>query len=543
MEDLMKRFFLAALMLLCLFMLTGIGYGQSGDRRGGDLRYGEDELAGSLNPYDANAVSTSDRLFALIYEPLVRYDVDKDDFIYVLAETSKTSPDGKKLTFMLRTTPRWHDDKPFTAADVKFTYEYIRSKQKYARKYQHITAILEEGPSAISFIFAASQSDPRDFFTRWIIPKHRFGAHMEDLQPEPLKKYPIGTGPYLFGNMTIDGEINLQLNDRYWGKTANILNLVMKPQPDPQSKVMALTYDGIQLATEIKPNYLAQVAQDKKFFTRPYSSFSFDAFAYNCRNPLLSEAVVRRAMTMALNRKSLLDNFYFGKGQELAGPVIDSSPFYNAELRPLPYNPEKAKAMLDSVGFRDQDGDGIRERITDKAKLRFGLIVPVEKEAQSTETGQVANAFKEAMARIGIAIELEHLNRDVYDKRQFVEHKFDIIWVRWEFDTGYNVRELFDANEDFVNGKNFIGYRNPSIQELINKFTHAPDPVYKRDLMMAFQEVLRDECPYTFLYSINATAAWTRRLIVTSIDPYYFFTFIPDWYFPVTSRARTRMMD
>lgn len=539
----MKRFSLYALISLSLFVITGMGHGQSGSRRGGDLKYGEDELAGSLNPYDANAISTSDRLFSLIYEPLVRYDVDKNSFVYVLAETSKISPDGKKLTFLLRTTPRWHDDQAFTSADVKFTYDYIRSKQKYQRKYQHIMAILEEGPSAVTFVFSSRQSDPRDFFTRWIIPKHRFGIHMEDLQPEPLKKVPIGTGPYLFGNMTVEGEVNLQLNDRYWGKTANILNIVMKPQQDPQSKVMALTWDGIQLAIEIKPNYLAQVAQEKKFFTRPYSSFSFDAFAYNCRNPLLNVAAVRRAMTMALNRKSLLENFYFGKGQELAGPIIDSSPFYNADLRPYPYDPEDAKALLDSAGFRDQDGDGIRERITDKAKLKFGLIVPVEKEAQSTETGQVANAFQEAMDKIGVAIELEHLNRDVYDKRQFVEHKFDIIWVRWDFDTGYNVRELFDANEDYVNGKNFIGYKNQSIQDLIAKFNSAADPVYKRDLMRAFQEVLRDECPYTFLYSINATAAWTRKLIVTNIDPYYFFTYIPDWYYPVRSKARSSMMD
>ena len=528
---------MAMILIAVIWLEGGSAHGQDANKRGGDLMYAEDEPAGSFNPYDMSiSIPTSDRIFSLIYEPLVRYDVDRNVFAHVLAETSYIAPDRKKITFMLRKNVLWHDGTPFTAADVKFTYEYLQTKERFKRKYSHITAMNEEGPYTIHFVFTSAQAEPLVSFTRVIIPRHRFGEHFTNLVDKPLHKVPIGTGAYAFRNMTLDLQVGLSLNDTYWSSPANLFNLDMIPFVDPEGKKNSLTFGRVGLIVELDAKYIAEFAQQRKFITKPYSSFSFDALAYNFQHALLRDVTVRRAMTMALNRKSLLETWYFGKGEELAGPIVSLSPYYYADLRPLPYDPVRASAMLDSAGYRDVDSDGIRERVTDKTKMKFTLVVPVDREAQSTSTQQVANSFAEAMSKIGIAITMEHLNRDVYDQRMLVERTFDIIWVRWEFDAAYNIRDLFDSREIYPQGKNCISYKDPLVEDLIKRFANASDPAYRVGIMHALQQKLRDDCPYTFLYSINYMAVYHYRLQLSRIDPYYFFTFLPEWYIPAEWR-------
>src|SRR5207344_3286151 len=121
---------------------------------------------------------------------------------------------------------------------------------------------------------------------------------------------------------------------------------------------------------------------DKRFVLQPYNALSYSFFGYNLRSPLLGDRRVREAIAVAINRQEMLNSFFNSQGTLISGPFAPGSWAYNLDVKPLPFNPERARSLLAEAGFRS-GADGVMEK--DGKKLALSLKVPIEKESEAVK--------------------------------------------------------------------------------------------------------------------------------------------------------------
>lgn len=518
--------------LLLMVSATFHAFGQSDDM----LEYIEFEPASGFNRYD-NPIDrgVTDRIFSMIYEGLIRYDSELQEKIPVLAERYNYNSLESSLTFFLRQNVKWHDGFDFTADDVKFTYDYLMTKPRFKKQYGFIKGIQVLNNVEIKFLFNKNDSSNIMLFHTWIIPQHKFDANflpIRDNNGLSMNECPVGTGPFKFIRKNLDGNVQFKKNYEYWdsSRIPKLTDVRMLFQPDPQQAVNSLIYGEKGAMVKVPPEYIPLIESSGKFMLRPYGSYTIKIIAQNLRNPILKDSTLRKAMTIGTNRQTILEQFYANRGQLLFGPFTSYAPYYRGDLAPYPYDPDLARSILEQAGYVDLNGDGIRERKIDKAPLQFKLLIRISGLAVENTDQHVAENFITDMQSIGIKVEARNLVVDEYQQCLFETFDFDLAIMELTFDMSYNISPLFHSNEIYQNGKNFIGYRNPTIDLLLDRFHQTGDWAAKLKIMGDVQKLIRDDCPYLFMFTIDNYAALHRKFGGTHIDPYYFFTYFYEWF-------------
>ena len=532
-----KSLSLSCTVLLGLCLWHGVGplsFAQSSDKPWGEVQYAESESVRGLNPYRMEtARGATDRLFSLLYEGLLHYDYDAEQYLPRLAQTY-TIENDRSVIFTLRENVLWHDGLLFTSDDVLFTYAYIKQLAPEQLRKQYETITLEAlGRHSVRATFTEPVGDILQYFDTWIIPAHRFANFAPKQGMKSLAEHPIGTGPYRFRTQTIEGHVSLDVNTNHWAPSGRVETLKMRRVTDPSQMTMMALGGGHNLITQVPPHQIPQIDASKLFNIELYPSFAIYAFAYDCQNPILQETTVRQALTYATDRQQMLDQWFNSKGHLVASPFNNASPYFDPNVKPYPHDPNKARTLLDEAGYVDRDGDGIRES-TDGQPLRFDLINYVERAAMTTTNQNLAASYKSDLAAIGVDVNLIDLPLEAYRKRLFLDHEYDIALVEWTFDPIYDITDLFDSKA--IGGNNIVRYDNPTVDATIQEFHRADDPEHRLDLMRRMQAILAAETPYTFVLSVDKNAALHRSLAGYRIDPYYFFSYFPQWYFPLDFR-------
>lgn len=514
-------------------------WAQEDTRYGGRLSYAETEEALTLNPYQrTNPRGVTDRLYTLLYSALVSYDQERQKLLPGLATDWSTSSgeSTRTVTFKLREGVKWHDGEPFGPKDVKHTYQYALkagSNEDTKQKLEDIESVKTKSKSkSVIFKFKNKKANPvkRIFANLWIIPDHKFKDNLLPKGEKKLGEEPIGTGPYKFVTEKLSGNIELKAFEDYWGGVEPsgrpfIGQTKMKIYQDPVTMTQQAIGGNVDLIIETPPQQIARLEPRSQILLESYQSLSFDAFAYNTRKSILSQKKVRRAFTHALNRKEMLKTWYADKGTVIGGPVVPGSAYYNSDVEPLPYNPQKAKKLLREMGYEDRDGDGIRET-SDGEKLSFRLVTLKEGAATSTTKQNVAETYVNSLNEVGVKVSLDNQVKAKYQENVLEKHNFDIAWVRWEFDPNYNFWGHFTTG----GRRNIVGYSKPKVDTLFSRFKRASDPQLRRSNAKDAQKVISEDAPYTFLYTIRNYASLHRAVIKTRIDPYYFFSYYDNWY-------------
>lgn len=498
-------------------------------QRGGEIVYGEAETVSRFDPYRLEtARGASDRIFSLIYEGLVRYDHEEERFILVLAESYETSDDNTSITFKIRPDITWHDGQPFTASDVAFTFDYIKriAPEQIRRPYGVVTVSVRDAMT-VQAVFEEPVPEPLVFFDTWILPAHRYESFLPKRGLPSLEDEPLGTGPYIFRGRTIEGHITLDVNEKYWGEAGNISSLTMNKVTDPNQMVQLAIFDVYKLMVQVPPNQLPLLKESQKFRIEQYASFTIFAFAYNNEHPVLRDSRVRQALTYATDRQQMLDQWFNGEGHLIAGPFNQFSPYFDPTLKPYEHNLDKARALLQEAGLEDRNGDGFLETPRGE-RVTLELVNFVDEAASSTLNQNIASSYKSDLRAVGIEINPINLTLDDYRKRLFEDNNFDVALVQWTFDPIYDVTDLFQTSA--IGGNNIVRFSNSEVDTIIRLFDQQPDPELRIEQMKSMQRVLARENPYTFILSVDKNAAFHRGLSSTRIDPYYFFTYFPQWY-------------
>lgn len=515
--------------------VAGVSFAQE---RGGTLIYGEYGAPIRLVPILAND-SISVRLIELIYGSLVYYDANgalKGD----LAEKWDVSKDGKSITFALRRDVLWHpvpgekEGRPFGADDVVKTFEVMMNPKTVTSlqsRYTFIESVQKLDDFTVVFRLKKQLLNVLGRFTFKIMPAFplRGVDYLKGDEDLLIYKHPIGTGPYVFFSQEgASAELVLRAYEKFHLGLPYIEKIVMRPFADQNIITQTLLYGGIDLEIRVPPRDIAEIQGDSRFELAPYSTLSYSFFGYNFRNPVLAIKEVRKAISYAINRQEMLGSFFEGKGQIISGPFAPGSWAYNLDVDPIPYSPVESNALLDRAGFIERAKDGVRKK--GSYRLEFQMVVPISKENETTK--RVILAFQNYLNNVGIRIDIRWLEWKAWTEAVFVNGDFDIIYADWLFDDSFDISSLFHSKEIGPGRNNIGGYKNPEVDSLLDEARSTLDIEKKRTIYRRLHEILADEVPYTYLWTLTNYAAYNRKLRRVEIHPTRFFTYIRDWYIP-----------
>ena len=504
---------------------------------GGVLNYSEFGRTATLDPITSNE-AISLRITELVFNGLVGID-EKQEIVPELAERWEASKDGRVYTFFLRKDVKWHpregeEPRPFTVDDVVFTWNIMMHPKTITPlkvRYEFIEKVEKTGDYTVVFTLKRPILNALAKFTFKIIPRHGPANREYLTREDPFVRSPIGTGPYILKTVTGDGEVVLLANPDYFKGRPHIDKFIAKPFADQNIMAQALMFNAVDMIVLVNPRNLPEVQGDKRFVLQPYNALSYSFFGYNMRNPLLADRRVRQAIALAVNRQEMLDSFFNGQGTVISGPFAPGSWAYNLDVKPLPFNPERARALLAEAGFKP-GADGIVEK--DGKKLALSLKVPIEKESEAVK--RVVLAFQNYLKAVGIAVTVQFKEWQAWKEDVFLEHAFDIVFASWVFDDSADISSLFHSAEigDWKN--NFGGYSNPEVDALIVESKLTLDYEKRRTINRKLHAILAEEQPYDFLWTLTNYSAYHRKLRHVQIHPYKFFSFADEWFIPASEQ-------
>jgi peptide/nickel transport system substrate-binding protein len=408
----------------------------------------------------------------LLFLPLVVMDEERQPQPRLL-ERWKHSDDYTEWTFFLRKDIKWHDGKPVTAHDVKFTLELITDPNIMfeVRLFDEITIVDN---------FTCHLRSSKPFYALiyyWfgILPSHLLGdLDTASSYSWEFWKQPVGNGPYRYVRHVPDTMVELEVNPDYYGQEPKIKRVVLKFGGNPVTELLSGNVDAVK---DLQPLEILHIAKDRRF--NLYHEFDVTkvfSIIWNHQSPLFQNPSVRRALTLAINRRELYQVLSFPEDTPIFDVAITPGQFSRGEVpAPFPYDPEQAKRLLDEAGWVETSKDGIREK--NGHKFRFSLFF-------SAELMPGAVYIQDQFRRVGIDMETVTMDLSVSVGR-VREGKFDAI---------------FCGFHSFDYGRSYGGYDNPEFERLKKNVFSTTTPEEFDSAARKLWPIFQSDIPWTFLY-------------------------------------------
>jgi peptide/nickel transport system substrate-binding protein len=449
--------------------------------------------ASFLNPVLSQDSASSD-INSFVFNGLIKYDRDLEGFVGELAESwdVKGGPEPE-ITFHLRRGVLWHDGKDFTAEDVKFTYDKIMDPKTNTVRRSSFESVKKAeilNPHTFRVTYTQPFSPGLETWSMGIIPKHLL--ENVDINTASFNRNPIGTGPFRFVEWISDEKIVLDANPDYFQGKPNLNRIVYRIIPEAALNEMEILTQGSDYSG-IFP-YAYQRMQEVPFlrpFTQP--SLGYTYIGYNFKNDLFKDRRVRVALTSAINREEIVQYVLYGLGTVATGPFPNHLWYANPHVKPIPYNPQKARRLLSEAGWEDTDGDGIIDK--DGRPFRFTLITNSGNDTRR----DVGVLVQRQLREIGIDVTFEMYEWSVFLKNFITARHFDACLLGWSLSVDPDAYEIWHSSQ-IEKGFNVTSYRNPEADRLWEEGRREYDKEKRKEVYWRIHELLNEDQPYTFLY-------------------------------------------
>jgi peptide/nickel transport system substrate-binding protein len=473
--------------------------------------------------------SASHAISGMIFNGLVKYDKDMN-IVGDLAESWDISADGLVITFHLRKDVRWQDGHSFTADDVLYTYRVTidpKTPTAYAGDFLkvkkaevidlHTFRVTYDRPFAPALISWASA----------ILPKHLLEG--KDITKSTLSRHPVGTGPYMFKEWVTGQKIVLVSNPDYFEGKPYIDGYIMRIIPDMATMFLELRALGIDRMNLTPLQYTRQTENNlfRKYYNKfRYLSFGYAYLGYNLENPLFQDKRIRQAISYAINKQEIIEGVLLGLGREATGPYKPGTWPYNPTVKRYPYDPHKAKALLEEAGWTDSDGDGIRDR---KGKpFVFEIITNQGNELRS----KCVEIIQKRLSDIGITVKIRVIEWAAFINDFINKKNFNATLLGWNITPDPDLYDVWHSSKTKPGELNFISFSNEEVDELLEKGRSTFTREERKQYYYRIQEILAEEQPYTFLYVPDALPIINSRFRGIKPAPIGIGYNFPEWYVP-----------
>lgn len=450
---------------------------------------------GPLNP----AVTTSGNTHPVtdqIFNGLVGLDAAFTP-VPELAERWQIEDQGRTYRFTLRGDVLWHDGRPFTAADVKFTFE-----QALLKYHSRTRAALEglllgvEAPDERTAVFRlrrpyAPLLQRLDVVEASIIPQHQYAGH--DLLTGPPTRHPIGTGPFRFVSYAPASQLVLERNPRYFRHgLPGVDRLVFRIFPNQSMAIAALENGEVDYVGGVPGADAARLRETAGVAVvggagGSGGSICQDVVIPNLTRKPFTDLRARRAFAHAIDRRFIVDRVYFAQGTPATGPISRLLSWaYTPETRQYPHDPAAAARLLDEAGWPPRQGGE-----------RFAVTF-----THAPNQQRLAQAMRQQLAQVGITLNLRTLDFNSAVDEVFVKKTFDLGFASFcnGADPDIGVRRVYVSSNigpfPFSNG---AGYRNARIDSLFDLAAESLDRDARRRHYVEIQKILADDVPYFWL--------------------------------------------
>lgn len=463
---------------------------------------------GHLNP----AISTAGPLHAVadsMFNGLVALDRDgqpQPD----LARSWSIAPDGRSVTFQLVPGVRWHDGKPFSSADVKFSFEELLLRL-HARARAGLAPVLEaiETPDANTVVFRLRRAHPAllrqlDVTEAPILPRHLYAGTDPNRNPANLE--PVGTGPFRFASYRRDEQVVLVRNPDYFKPGLPRLDrLVFRILPNANTQVAAL------LAGEVDMLQRVSALDLRRLQGQPVTAVDTRAaaggancvmtLAFNLERPRTGDLRVRQAFAHAIDRTRLLRLVAFDQGRVAAAPIASGIAWAHlpGALDAWSYDPARANRLLDEAGLA-RGSDGLRATFD---VLHFPAFA------------RYTDLMREQLTAVGIGLRVRLLDPAAFVPAVFTQRDFDLALISYcnGTDPEIGVRRMVHSSAiGPVPFSNAAAFRDAEVDRLFDQAGATNDVAARGEAYRAAQRRLATLLPYWWLVETDFSAAWRSEL-------------------------------
>ena len=481
--------------------------------------------------------SASGAIVGMVFNGLVKYNKDIE-LVGDLAQSWQIEDGGLTIIFHLHKDVRWHDGHPFTASDVKFTYEKLidpKVPTPYSGDFKKVKTLEVLDEHTVKITYKEPFSPGLASWGMAIMPKHLLES--EDLFTTKFARQPVGTGPYKFVRWLSGNRIDLVSNHDYFEHRPYVNRYIYRIIPDPASMFLELQTQGVD-STGLTPlQYRKQT--DTDVFKRSFQKFCYPAFGYtymgyNLNDQRFKDKRVRLAISYAVDKQEIIDGVLLGLGRVCTGPFVPESWAYNKDVESIPYNPQKAKQLLREAGWIDSDGDGW----LDKGDQIFEFTIITNQGNEQRK--QTAEIIQHRLKTIGIKVNIRILEWAVFLDKFVKERQFEAIILGWGLSRDPDCYDIWHSSKTKPGEFNFISYSNPEVDRLLEEGRRIFEREKRAEIYHQVHRILYQDQPYLFLYVADALPAVHKRF--RGIEPAPIgigYNFI-DWYVPKAEQRYTQ---
>ncbi len=450
---------------------------------------------GYPTPYGIYPRGPGSRKMALIFDTLMATDTDGNPAGKLATEWEK-SEDGLSYTFKIRPEVKWNDGEALTADDVVFSYTYQKTIPPVnAVDFSKIANMEVVDPQTVKVTL--TEADPKflsNMASFYIIPKHIWESVADPTNYLDTKAV-VGTGPYKLTEYSKEhGTYRYVINENYWGSEPKVKELQFIPVSE---EILAFEQGDIDRIS-ITPDVMERFESDDEYEIMQYvTSWAYRLYYNMNTQPEFANTTFRQAVAYAINRDQLVEKVE--RGSAVAGnPGVlhpTSNKQYNSAVEQYAYSTQKAGELLDGLGFKDSDGDKIRENASGE-KLSFTLL------ADEGST-RVAELIKQDLSLVGIEIIVQTTDTKTRDAR-FAAGDFEMIingsGGGEDLAEVTNIKKSAKATSTTAM---VIGYNNPQVDQLYKDLQKATDPAEQLRISGELQALVAQELPKLTLYYKN----------------------------------------
>lgn len=447
-----------------------------------------------------------------VMDSLLAHDADTWVWKPRIAEKWEISKDNKTFTFNLRKNVFFHDGKPLTAEDVKFSFDAIFEPAYQAAHlrpyYEGIGKVEVVDPHTVKV--TAKDTYYKNFdqiATMTIMPKHVYG---DVEKSKKMTRTLIGSGPYVLEKFDRGQLIVLKKFDKWYGKDdkdwkgmynfagVNMRfykeeNVILERAKKGDLDYVSLRAESFVKKTEGLP-WGKTVIKHKVENSAP-KSYGF--VGWNQRRELFQDRDVRVALAHLMNREEMNKKFRYNMADLATGPTYIKSEYASKEVRPILFDPKGATELLAKAGWKDTDKDGVLDKIVNgkKTSFKFTLIHP------NKDNEKYWTMYKEDLKKSGIDMEIKYLEWNSFLKI-LDEGNFDAVSLAWGGgDITWDPKQIWHSASAVPGGSNFIHYKNPEVDKLIDEARQSQDEKKRKKLLNTVYEKIAYDAPYVFMFN------------------------------------------
>jgi peptide/nickel transport system substrate-binding protein len=462
-------------------------------------------------------------------------------FRQALSDRWRWSGDSLMLAFHINPRAKWHDGRDVTARDIQFTFSLNKNPALGGRLDTELANIdsvtVTDSLTAVFWFHGRSPTQFLDAAAQLLIlPAHQ----LEKIPLDSLREGappPIGTGRFRLRKWDKGASVEIVADTSNYRGRARLNRVIWSVAPEFPTAVTRLLGGEADLFDALRPENLPQLARQRSLRAILLPGMDYAFLRFNLRDPankrrphpLFGDRDLRRAITMSVNRGTLLRSVLDTFALVPVGPIVRAYPTTDPRGAQLPFDSVRASRLLDSLGWVRRGSDGMRAK--NGRELAFTLIIPTS----SLTRIRMGPLLQEQLRRMGIRVQLEQLESSTEGDRE-ARGTFDAALGSWTMSSSPDgMRGAWTSQGIGKNGVNYGSYSNPRFDALLDSALWA-NPAQAREKFTAALAIINDDAPAIWLYEPRKILGVHRRIRTAEMRPDAWWFDLADWYIPPAER-------